>query len=107
MAALSTIAIAAMAAASIASTGYSIYQGQQAASAQEDAQRLAMAQSVQQEQKADQAMNKANQKKPNTAAILSAAQQAAKEGIGGTMLTGPQGVGNDQLTLGKTTLLGS
>ena len=49
---------------------------------------------------------KANQKKPDTMAILSAAQQAGKAGPSGTMLTGPMGVDPNALTLGKTTLLG-
>ena len=56
---------------------------------------------------ADQAFNQANQKKPDTSAILSAAQQAGKGGVSGTMLTGPSGVDPSSLTLGKSTLLGS
>ncbi len=64
------------------------------------------ARALKQEQENDQAMNRANQKKPNTAAILAAAQQAGKGGIGGTLLTGPSGVPDDLLSLGKTGLLG-
>jgi hypothetical protein len=56
---------------------------------------------------ADQNFNKANQKTANTSAILSAAQQSGKMGASGTMLTGPQGVDPNQLSLGKSTLLGS
>ena len=56
---------------------------------------------------ADEANNRANAKSPNASTILSAAQQAAKSGVGGTMLTGPTGVTADQLKLGKTSLLGS
>jgi hypothetical protein len=56
---------------------------------------------------ADQDFNRANQKKPDTSAILSAAQQAGKGGQSGTMLTGAQGVDPSALTLGKSTLLGS
>ena len=55
---------------------------------------------------ADQEFNRANQKKPDTMAILSAAQQSGKQGVSGTMLTGPQGVDPNSLTLGKSTLLG-
>jgi hypothetical protein len=55
---------------------------------------------------ADQAMNRANQKKPDTSALLSAATQAGKAGASGTLLTGPQGVDPNTLSLGKSTLLG-
>ena len=56
---------------------------------------------------ADEATNRANQKNPDTAAILSAAQQSGKAGASGTMLTGPTGVDVSTLQLGKNTLLGS
>lgn len=56
---------------------------------------------------ADQQFNQQNMKKPDTSAILSAAQQSGKMGAAGTMLTGPQGVDPTQLQLGKSTLLGS
>jgi hypothetical protein len=56
---------------------------------------------------ADQEFNRANQKKPDTMAILSAAQQSGKQGASGTMLTGPQGIDPTTLALGKSTLLGS
>ena len=55
----------------------------------------------------DEANNRANARTPDSSAILSAAQQAAKSGVSGTMLTGPTGVTADQLKLGKTSLLGS
>lgn len=54
----------------------------------------------------DEAMNRANQKRPNTRGILEQAQQAGKSGASGTMLTGPQGVDTGSLQLGKATLLG-
>lgn len=50
--------------------------------------------------------NKAMQKRPNTAGIMASAQQAGKSGASGTMLTGPQGISTESLTLGKATLLG-
>lgn len=57
---------------------------------------------------AKQAMeiNRANTKKPDVDAIMSSAQQAAKGGASGTMLTGPSGVSQSSLALGKTSLLG-
>lgn len=56
---------------------------------------------------AEEATNRAAQKRPNTSSILSEAEQAGRSGVSGTMLTGPQGVSNDQLTLGRSTLLGA
>jgi len=56
---------------------------------------------------ADEEANKYAQKRPDTSGILAAAQQAGKSGASGTMLTGPQGVSPDSLTLGKSTLLGA
>ena len=106
MAALSTIALIAGAAALAAGTGYSMYQGERSANMQEDSQRLSMAQAKQTAQSAEEATNRANQKRPNANAILAAAQQAAKGGMGGTLLTGPQGVNTGELSLGKSTLLG-
>ena len=106
MAALSTIALIAGAAALAAGTGHSIYEGERAAGEQEKAQRLSMAETQKTARAADEATNRANQKRPNANAILAAAQQAAKGGMGGTLLTGPQGVNTGELSLGKSTLLG-
>lgn len=55
---------------------------------------------------AEEASNKANQKKPDSDALLSANLTAGKTGQSSTMLTGPAGVDPSTLTLGKTTLLG-
>ena len=106
MAALSTIALIAGAAAMAAGTGYSMYQGERSANMQDDAQRQSMAQAKQTAQSADEATNRVNQKRPNANAILAAAQQAAKGGMGGTLLTGPQGANLGEMSLGKSTLLG-
>lgn len=102
MAALSSLVAAAL----VGSTAYSIYSGERAASAQEKAQRQAKTAATAQAQAADEATNKANQRRPDTAAIMSAAQQSGMAGNAGTMLTGTAGVGTDALKLGKTTLLG-
>lgn len=103
----STIALSVAAAAGVAGTAYSIYNGERQASAQQDAQNQAKAQAEEQAKKADEAMNRANQKTPDTSAILSQAQQSGKSGASGTMLTGPTGIDSSSLTLGKSTLLGS
>ncbi len=92
--------------AAVASVGYSIYSGERAADAQQQAQSEARANAEKQATAADQANNKVNQKKPDTSAILSAAGQAGKSGESGTMLTGPAGVAANTLNLGKNTLLG-
>jgi hypothetical protein len=55
---------------------------------------------------ADEANNRANQRRANSSALLSSNQMAAKGGQAGTMLTGPGGVDSNALQLGKTTLLG-
>lgn len=89
-----------------ANTGYTIYEGERSATAQNRSQRQALAASRATAQSADEANNRANQKRPNANAILAAAQQAAKGGVGGTLLTGPQGVNTGELSLGKSTLLG-
>ena len=105
-AATATILAGAALAIAATGTGYSMYQGERAAEAQEKAQRMSMAEAQKTARAADEATNRANQKRPNANAILAAAQQAAKGGVGSTMLTGPQGVNTDELSLGKSTLLG-
>lgn len=102
MAALSSLVAAAL----IGSTAYSIYSGERAASAQEKAQRQATDSASAQAKSADEAQNKANQRRPDTSAIMAAAQQSGVSGQSGTMLTGTSGIGQDALKLGKSTLLG-
>ena len=83
-----------------------IYQGEKASSAQKKASAQAQQQAEKQALQAEQDFNKANQKKPNAGALLSANQQAGAAGSSGTMLTGPSGVDPNKLDLGKNTLLG-
>ena len=88
----------------VAGTAYNIYSGERAASMQRDAQRKAEAQAKSDEMMADEARNRSNRKKPDTAAILDAAMQAGKTGGSSTLLSGPGGAGS---TLGGgNTLLG-
>ena len=103
---IETILAGAALALAATGTGYSMYQGERAAGAQEKAQRLSMAETQKTARAADEATNRVNQKRPNANAILAAAQQAAKGGMGGTLLTGPQGVNPGEMSLGKSTLLG-
>lgn len=56
---------------------------------------------------AEQEINRKNAKSPDTLALLSQNQQDAASGSSSTtMLTGPQGVDPNSLTLGKNILLG-
>lgn len=89
-----------------AGTAMQYESSRKSASMQEDAQKQAKESALKQEKAADEAYNRANQKTPNASSILSAAQQAAKGGVGGTMLTGATGITPDALQLAKTSLLG-
>lgn len=54
-----------------------------------------------------EATNKANQKRPDSQAIIDSVMQAGRAGASGTMLTGSQGIDPNALALGKTTALGA
>lgn len=95
-----------MAAAAVAGAVVSYQNGQDQKDAAKSAQQQAQANADKQEKAADQATNRANQKRPDTGAILDAATQAGKGGASGTMLTGAQGIDPSMLSLGKNTLLG-
>lgn len=91
--------------ASAASVASTIDGARRAKNQAKDAQEAAAAQAKQaakqaedEAKAADQAFNRTNQKKPAAANAL--------PGGGSTMLTGPQGVDPNALTLGKSTLLG-
>lgn len=106
-------AMTVLAVAAVASTAYSIYSGERAADKQQEAlsqQKTAQAEAKtaaeKQQATAEQNVNRANAKQPDAGAILSQASQAAKGGPAGTMLTGPMGVNQADLNLGKSTLLG-
>lgn len=80
--------------------------GKKAQASQQAAQAQALTVAKEQAVKADEAVNRANSKNPNLQGLLSENRMAAKGGVGGTMLTGPEGVDQDSLLLGKNTLLG-
>ena len=103
---MSWLAVAAITVGTIA-TGYSIYSGERANSMQKKAQDQAVDTAQKQEKANDEAVNRANQKTPDTSGILSSAQQASKTGASGTMLTGPTGIDQSMLQLGRKSLLGS
>lgn len=99
MAALSTLATLGTAVLSVAST---IKQ----ANAQKRAMNQAEQAAQQQARQQDEAINKANQKRPDIGQLAGANGQASLMGNAGTMLTGPSGVVTDPAQLGKQTLLG-
>lgn len=91
---------------------------EQAIAAQRSAQAASLAQAARaaaeskalmerQMKAAEENINRASQKRPNTARIVDEAAQAGKAGASGTMLTGPQGVDPGTLSLGRSTLLGA
>lgn len=97
---------AVIATAAAVGTVLSYEQGRQQKKAAENAARQAQENALRQEKAAQEAANRANQRRPDTMAALDAARQAGRAGSSGTMLTGPQGVDPSALTLGKNTLLG-
>lgn len=101
-----TSAATLLAYAAVAGTAYSVYAGERSASAQKDAQNQARSAAQTQAKAADEATNRANQKTPDTSAILAAQNQAGKGGQSGTMLTGSSGIDPAALQLAKSTLLG-
>lgn len=95
--------------AAVAGTGYAVYSGERAQSAQRQglrrqqaAQQLALEQAAGAKRRAEQDAAAANQKQPNVGAILAAEKSAAKNGS--TLLTGDTGI--DPFKLGSTSLLG-
>lgn len=103
----STVAAVVGAVAAVGGVAASVANGSAQSDAAKKSMQQAQANANDAQRQADQEFNRANQKKPDTSAILSAQQQAGKAGISGTMLTGPSGVDPASLTLGKSTLLGS
>ena len=102
------------AAAGVGSMTYGIVNGQKQQGVQEKAlvqqntaQQKAEANALSTERQGAVAQNAANQNTPNISAILQRAAQMGNAGLSSTMLTGPGGVNTNNLSLGKSTLLGS
>lgn len=91
----------------IAGGATAVYASERQASEQRQAQRQANQNAQRAADQAEQDRNRANQRKPNTSALLAAARDRAGPGAGSTFLTGPGGVDPDELTLGHQSLLGS
>jgi len=89
-----------------AGTAATVYQGEQARSAQNKAGDQAKAAAATTAQQSEEATNRANAKSPDTAAAMAAALMSGKGGNGSTMLTGAGGIDPSKLLLGKQTLLG-
>lgn len=93
-------------AAALGGLAFQAYSASKAGDSQKKASEQAAASAKATADAADQAFNKANAKKPNVQGLYADNAAAAKGGVGGTLLTGPQGVDPKTLLLGKTTLLG-
>jgi hypothetical protein len=106
MSAFTAMAVAAVAAAVIGG-GSAVYSADQNRKATNEASDKAKENALRQEKMSEEASNRANQKTPDANAIMSAAQQMGKAGASGTMLTGPSGIDQNALGLGKKSLLGS
>lgn len=102
MSAISTIAAVVGAVAAVGSA----VTAQEAAADQKKANKKAEQRAKEQAETAEREFNRQNQKTPDLASILSSNKASTTGGAGSTMLTGAQGVGADQLTLGKSSLLG-
>jgi uncharacterized protein HemX len=106
-----TTAMIIAAGVSAAGVGASVYEGQKASGNQQaalkqqtQATQTAEGNALSTERKNATAENMANQQTPDISSIMAKAAQAAKSGIGSTMLTGANGAGTG--TLGGSTLLG-
>lgn len=98
---------AVVATAAVVGTAVAYKNGQDQKQAAEHAAQQARSNAKKQALAADEASNRANQKRANAGEAIDAAIQAGKAGMSGTMLTGPQGIDPNLLNLGKNTLLGS
>ena len=96
-----------IAAATVANTAYSVYSGQRGARMQRSAARTAASQAEAAQRRAEQDFNRANQKRPNVAAIMARNQAGGGQGPGGTFLTGTGGAPATGGMLGRTSVLGS
>lgn len=101
-----TWATIAGAGAAVAGAGAGVYSADQSRKSQNQATDQARRNALMQERRADEDMNRANQRRANATGNLQDASLMAQQGVSGTMLTGQQGVTNDQLLLGRNSLLG-
>jgi type II secretory pathway pseudopilin PulG len=95
------------AAAAVATAGATVAQGRQAQRAQRKAADQATMQAEMQQSQAEREFNRANQKRPNIAALAARNRAMSGGGVGGTFLTGTMGAPTSSGMLGRTSLLGS
>ena len=86
--------------------GASVYQGEQTRKEGKKARAQATANAEATAKQQERDFNRANKKAPNVAGFTAANTNAAKAGIGSTMLTGVGGIQDKALSLSKNTLLG-
>lgn len=99
--------VSAIVAATVVSAGTAIYTGEKQREAMQEAQAESRKQAEKQAKEAETMANSNAQKARKPTSPAQALYGAADKGVGSTSLTGPQGVDNSQLTLGKSSLLGS
>jgi len=73
---------------------------------QAQAQQQALLGAQKERQRADEALNAANQKQPDVESLLAGEESAARRNAATTLLTGALGVDSKSLKLGRKTLLG-
>lgn len=96
-----------IAAATVANTAYSVYSGQKAARRQKTAATMATRQAEAAQAQSEREFNRANQKRPNVAAMMVKNRATGGGSIGGTYLTGVGGAPATGGMLGRTNVLGS
>lgn len=100
-----TLGIASLATA-VVGTGASIIGASKARKQQQQAMMQAERQAAETKAQNERAINRANQKSPDLAAIFGFNKVGQGGGVGSTMLTGPSGVPAGTMSLGRNTLLG-
>ena len=100
------VSMAIAAGAAVANAGLGYVQGRKAAKRQKQAGIQAQKDAADTKALNERAINQANQKKPNLAALFGANRAATGGGVGSTMLTGPGGAPGVDSLMGRSTLLG-
>lgn len=95
-----------IAASAILGAGTSIYQGEQQKKQAKKSRRQNAARAEEEATRQDREYNRLNKRNPNVGQALANNTNAAKSGVGSTMLTGPGGIGSNALNLSNNTLLG-
>lgn len=99
--------IGAVIGSAVLSAGVSAYQGHQQRKASDSARDQAERRAADEAKAQEQEFNAANKRQPNVGALVSRNTNAAKSGLGSTLLTGSSGLATADLNLSQNTLLGA